>query len=78
MLKFSCPICEGAIEIADEAKEKMRVTCPHCFAQLQWYKHKGKFVLGCALCGEPVFDPDRCADCERRREKKSLLEEGRL
>ena len=78
MKKLMCPICEGEIELSDAAKEKQRVTCPHCFAQLGLFKHEGRHVLACAICKEPVFDPGNCGDCERRREKKALLEEGRL
>ena len=33
----------------------------------------------CRCCKEPVFDPGRCEECERRHEKKAeLIEEGRL
>lgn len=78
MIKLNCPICENAIELPDNPKEKQRVTCPNCFAQLALYKHKGKHVLGCAICKEPLFDPANCGDCERRREKKKILEEGTL
>lgn len=77
-MNFQCPICEAKIDLPGSVKKKERVTCPNCFAQLQVYEHRGKFVLGCALCGEPTFDPTRCDDCERRREKKTLLEEGKL
>lgn len=78
MIKLNCPICENAIELPDNSKEKQRVTCPNCFAQLALYKHNGKHVLGCAICKEPLFDPANCEDCERRREKKKILEEGAL
>ena len=78
MIKLNCPICENTIDLPDNSKEKQRVTCSNCFAQLAFYRHNGKPVLGCAICKEPVFDPESCADCERRRERKMLLEEGRL
>lgn len=78
MINLTCPICENKIEISDKTKEKSRVTCPHCFAQLAFYMYKGQPVLGCAICKDPLFDPANCGDCERRREKQKLLEEGRL
>lgn len=78
MIDLKCPICENKIELPDSTKDGQRVTCPTCFAQLAFYKFKGKNVLGCAICKEPVFDPANCGDCERRREKQKLLEEGRL
>ncbi len=77
-MTLKCHICEGDVEISDNTKPGTRITCPHCFAQLGLYKHQGKYVLGCAICKEATFDPDACARCERNREKKSLLEEGRL
>jgi hypothetical protein len=73
-----CNVCEFKIELSDKAKIGERVTCPNCFAQLGLYKYKGKFVLGCAICKEAVFDPNVCAVCERNRERKALLEEGKL
>ncbi|PIS30242.1 hypothetical protein COT42_03445 [Candidatus Saganbacteria bacterium CG08_land_8_20_14_0_20_45_16] len=73
-----CPICEGPIDVAENARAGERFTCPHCFAQLALHKHKGGLVLGCVFCKENVFDPMRCGDCERRLEKKRLFEEGRL
>lgn len=78
MAKLNCPICEIKIDIADDKNEKGRITCPNCFAQLAVYKHKGRMIFGCAYCKESVFDPARCDECERRHEKKRLLEEGRL
>ena len=78
MKSMTCPICENKVELPDNAKEGTRVTCPHCFAQLAMYKHKGKVVLACAMCKNPVFDAEECGDCERRREKKTILEEGKL
>jgi len=78
MIKLTCPICENNIELSDSSKAGSRLTCPACFAQLALFKHQGKHVLGCAMCKEPVFDPGNCGDCERRREKKKILEEGRL
>jgi len=55
-----------------------RLTCPGCFAQLGLFLRKGKFEVGCAMCKEPVFDPDACEECERRHEKKKLIEDGQL
>jgi hypothetical protein len=78
MIKLDCPICENPLELPARAKEKERLTCPNCFAQLALYKHDGKYVLGCAMCAEPLFDPGNCGDCERRREKRRILEDGRL
>jgi DNA-directed RNA polymerase subunit RPC12/RpoP len=75
---YKCPICETENDISDQTGIGERITCPGCFAQLALHKYKGKRVLACAICKEPVFDPANCDDCERRREKKSLLEEGRL
>jgi primosomal protein N' len=75
---LQCNVCEYKIELSDKAKPGERITCPNCFAQLGLYKYKGKFVLGCAICKEAVFDPNACAVCERNRERKSLLEEGKL
>ncbi len=78
MIKLICPICEYPIELADDIKEKNRVTCPNCFAQLAFYMHNGKPILGCAICKEPLFDPGNCGDCERRRERRKIIEDGRL
>lgn len=73
-----CNICEYKIDVPDNTKPGARITCPNCFAQLGLYKYKGQFVLGCAICKEPVFDPNVCAMCERNRERKTILEEGKL
>lgn len=79
MASQKCPICEAQIEIPAGPREGKRITCPNCYAQLGIHRHKGKWVLGCAICKEPVFDPSLCEECERRHEKKrELLEEGRL
>ena len=79
MPALDCPICEANINFSDEAKAGERITCPNCYVQLALYKHRGKQVFGCALCKEPVFDPARCNECERRHEKRrQLIEEGRL
>lgn len=79
MKKMTCPICENKIELPAGTKIGHRVTCPHCFAQLALYKHKGEEVLACALCKNPTFDPVECGDCERRRDKKkAIIEEGQL
>ena len=75
---LKCNICETDIDLPDNPKPGHRITCSNCFAQLALYKVKGKYVIGCALCKEPKFDPSNCGDCERRREKKTILEEGRL
>jgi len=77
-MMLQCNICEWKIDIPEKAKPGDRITCPNCFAQLGLYKVRGQFVLGCAMCKEPAFDPANCEDCERRREKRSLLEEGKL
>jgi len=77
-MNYPCPVCENFIEVSDQAKAGERITCPNCFAQLVVHHKKGKIVLGCAICKEPVFDPANCDECERRRERKALLEEGRL
>jgi len=77
-MNLQCNVCENKIELPDNSKPGTRVTCPNCFAQLGLYKYKGKFVLGCAICKEPVFDPNACERCERNRERKALLEEGKL
>ena len=78
VMNLLCNICEYKIDIPDGTKSGVRITCPNCFAQLGLYKVRGKFVLGCAICKESVFDPDGCAKCERNRERKALLEEGKL
>jgi hypothetical protein len=78
MKTYQCPICDNNIEVHDHTKPGERITCPHCFAQLALHKHKGQLVFACAICREPVFDPSQCAECERRRERKLILEEGRL
>ncbi len=76
---MKCPICEANIEIADKPKEGSRVTCANCYAQLGLHKHKGEWVLGCAFCKEPVFDPESCEECERRHERRAeLIEEGKF
>jgi len=75
---MNCPICEHKIEVTEKTKIGERITCLNCFAQLGLFKHKGKLVLACAMCKDPVFNPDNCGECERRRESKALLEEGRL
>jgi len=75
---LKCPICETKIELSGDEKPGKRVTCANCFAQLALFKHKGKFMLGCAICKNPLFDPGNCEDCERRREKKRILEAGEL
>ena len=77
-MKLKCPICEAEIEIPEKTKEKGRITCANCFSQFLLFKQKGKFLLGCAPCPELVFDPMVCEDCERRRERKKLYEEGEL
>jgi len=77
-MKLECPVCEVKIELPDNTKPGTRVTCPNCFAQMGLFVHKGTKVLGCALCKEAVFSPDNCEECERRREKKKILEEGAL
>jgi len=77
-MKMKCNICENEIEVKADAKPGTRITCPHCFAQLAVYKHKGKLVLGCAMCKESIFDPSHCDKCERRRELKELITEGKL
>ncbi|MBN3033678.1 MAG: hypothetical protein JW873_06250 [Candidatus Saganbacteria bacterium] len=77
-MKLTCPICEFNFEVPDSTKPKARITCPNCFAQLALHDHKGKKVLACAICKNPIFDPAECGDCERRREKRTILEEGKL
>ncbi len=78
MKTYKCPICDNDIGIPEETKTGERLTCPHCFAQLALHKHKRELLFACAICKEPVFDPNQCSECERRREKKQILEEGRL
>jgi len=79
MLKATCPICEHSFDIPSQTKPHDRITCPNCFAQLALHHHKGQLVLACALCKNPIFDPEECGDCERRREKKkAIIEEGKL
>ncbi|MFH1710609.1 MAG: hypothetical protein ABH860_06075 [bacterium] len=73
-----CNICEYKIDVPDGTKPRTRITCPNCFAQLGLYKFKGQFVLGCAMCKELTFDPTSCENCDRRREKRSIIEEGKL
>lgn len=77
-MKLTCNICEGKIDVPENTKSGTRITCPHCFAQLGIYKVKGELVVGCALCKEAVFDPTSCGECERRREKRTIIEEGKL
>jgi hypothetical protein len=77
-MKRKCPVCENPVEIPDGGKAGARATCTNCFAQLAVFKNKIDYFLACAICKEPVFDPANCGDCERRRERKRLLEEGRL
>jgi primosomal protein N' len=77
-MNLKCPVCEYKIELPDNIRSGKRITCPNCFAQMALFKYKGKPVLGCALCKDPVFDPGNCEECERRREKKKILEEGVL
>jgi ribosomal protein S27E len=77
-MKLKCNICENEIEINENTKPGTRITCPNCFAQLAVYKHKGKLVIGCAMCKESIFDPSNCERCERRQEKRELIKEGRL
>jgi len=71
-----CPICESPIDIPEAVKIGFRVTCPNCFAQLAIFKSKEDYVLGCALCKNPIFEPGNCGDCERRRENKKIYEAG--
>lgn len=78
MKTHKCPICDEEIDIPDKFKRGQRITCPNCFAQLALYVHKGATILGCAICKESIFNPENCENCENRREKKRLLEEGRL
>lgn len=77
-MQIQCNVCEFKFEVPNDTKPGARITCPNCFAQLGLYKLQGKLYPGCALCKEPNFDPSKCEDCERRREKKKLYEEGTL
>jgi len=77
-MNIPCPICEARIQVPDQVKKGERITCPNCFAQLGAHKQRGKIILACAFCKEPVFDPVNCDECERRHEKRKILEEGRL
>ncbi len=77
-MRLKCNVCETEIEIPNNAKQGLRITCPNCFAQLGLYKIKGGFFLGCAICKDVIFDPNACARCERNREKKAILEKGEL
>lgn len=78
MLKLSCPICEAPVEVPPLVEERTRVTCHNCFAQLAVYRQKDEIILTCAMCKESIFDPENCENCDRRREKKRIFEEGRL
>jgi hypothetical protein len=77
-MNLPCPVCESEVEIPKDLKPKQRITCPVCFAQMALTRHNGKPTLACALCSEPVFDPDGCAECERRHEGKTIINEGKL
>lgn len=78
MAVYKCPICDNSFEIADSTKIGERLSCPNCSAQLALRKFRGKKVLTCPTCKEEIFDPQNCEECETKREKKRLLEEGRL
>ncbi|MBU0672612.1 MAG: hypothetical protein KJ732_06265 [Candidatus Margulisbacteria bacterium] len=78
MAIFECPVCESKIDVPEQTKLKERLTCPSCFSQLSLQNYKGKNILTCAVCKEPVFDPVNCEDCDRLRDKQKLLDEGRL
>ncbi|OGC32568.1 hypothetical protein A2311_04460 [candidate division WOR-1 bacterium RIFOXYB2_FULL_48_7] len=78
MQQLTCPVCETKIDLPAKAKVGDRITCPVCFAQMGLFKHKDKFVLACALCKDPEFDPGKCGDCERRHDQKKLWESGKL
>ncbi len=78
MKTLKCPICENTIEIAADLKAGSRLTCPNCFAQLGLHGHGNGLYLACPICKESVFDPANCELCERRQDKRALLEEGRL
>jgi DNA-directed RNA polymerase subunit RPC12/RpoP len=76
--KMRCPICDNEIILPENIKHGDRLTCPHCSAQLALRHHRGKDFLTCPVCKEAIFDPQNCEECETRRGKKRLLEEGRL
>ncbi|OGC08389.1 hypothetical protein A3F86_02010 [candidate division WOR-1 bacterium RIFCSPLOWO2_12_FULL_45_9] len=78
MSSWHCPICENKIDLRHQPQKGERITCQNCYAQLAFYEHKHKIVIGCAICKESIFDPTGCGECERRHEKKRILEEGRL
>ncbi len=75
---LNCPICESPVELDDDTRISERLTCPTCSAQLALHMHKQEKFLTCPTCKEPIFDPQNCEDCDRRKEKKRLLKEGRL
>ena len=75
---MNCPICEHQVELPQGAQAGSRFTCGNCFAQLALHRHKGRLVVGCATCKEEIFDPLNCENCDSLRDKKKLLEEGRL
>lgn len=75
---LKCPICDYEIDLSDDIKPGDRITCPNCFAQLAFHHHRKKTFLACPTCKEEIFDPANCEDCDRRTEKKKLLNEGRL
>jgi hypothetical protein len=77
-MQLKCHICEEDIDLPANPTSGSRITCPRCFAQLGAYNVKGKWVLGCAMCKVTTFDPMNCGECERKREKQLLLEEGKL
>ena len=78
MAVYKCPICESNFDVADNTKPGQRLSCPTCSAQLALRKHRGKLVLTCPTCKEEIFDPQNCEECETKREKQRLLNEGRL
>ncbi|MFA6431951.1 MAG: hypothetical protein WCV91_06215 [Candidatus Margulisiibacteriota bacterium] len=75
---INCPVCDNPIELPEKPKEKERVTCNFCYTQLAIFKHKGEYILACAVCKDRVFEPGNCGECERRHERKRILEEGKL
>jgi primosomal protein N' len=77
-MNLKCPICETNIEISDTSRKGERVTCTNCYAQLAMHLLKKEPILACAICKEPVFDPANCGDCERRKERKRIIDEGTL
>jgi primosomal protein N' len=77
-MELKCPVCEFKIELPAKGQAGERITCTNCFAQMALYNHKGKLILGCALCKEPMFDPANCEECERRRERKKIIDGGEL